>query len=360
MRRLLLVLLLLASLTLVARGVLPCSALQFQPSCYAALYPGPTADTLDIVDIADAQTFPTTGDLLLTTVAVEGDLDLREWISTAVSDRIEQVPREAILGSDSDAEDVARENVVLMESSQTDATIAGLLALDFDVDQMPDGARVAEIAQTTAFPEGDLSVGDVITAIDGSALASAQEAVDLLRERAPGDLVRFSIDRDGAQREVEVTLIASPEDAARPFLGVFLSDHLELPVDVRIDAGSIGGPSAGLMFALGIVDLLQADDLTGGRIVAGTGTIDRMGNIGPVGGIRQKVLGATEPVGDAAAATVFLAPAGANFDEASAAPVTEDVLLVPVATLDEAIAALRDLDGGRDPAGALALGPGGS
>jgi Lon-like protease len=135
---------------------------------------------------------------------------------------------------------------------------------------------------------------------------------------------------------------------------VLLRSFLDLPVDVEIDAGVIGGPSAGLMFALSVMDLLEPEDLTGGKVVAGTGTVDRDGTVGAVGGVRQKVVGATATTADQRPATVFLVPEG-NLEDARSVSVPREVLVVPVATLDDAVRALDDLRAGREPAGALAL-----
>ena len=129
-----------------------------------------------------------------------------------------------------------------------------------------------------------------------------------------------------------------------------------LDQETGIDAGVIGGPSAGLAFSLALVDLLGEDDLTGGEVVAASGTIEPDGTVGPVGGITQKVVGALTREGGPPA-TVFLVPRG-NFEAARAAPATSELLLVPVDRIDDAVAALRDLREGRVPAEAFALGTG--
>lgn len=354
MRRILSLLLLVAALSIVARGAFPCDVVSAQPTCYAALKPGPVEDALALTAVTGTRSYASTGALLLTTVAVESDLDLRDWIEGAISPRIRHVPRETIFPEDKDREEVRQENAALMQGSQLDATMAALRHLGYEFDEEFDGAEVVEIVEPTAVRDGELQVGDLIVAVDGEPTSDNRAVGEAVRRHGPGDVVAFTVIRDGEELQVDLELIADPDDPDSAFVGILLLSHLELPVDVRIDAGIIGGPSAGLMFALSIVDLLGPEDLTGGAVVAGTGTIDTDGNVGAIGGIVQKVLGATSAAEGRAPATVFLVPRG-NLDEARSAPVDADVLLVPVDTLDDAVAALDDLRAGRRPVDAFAL-----
>lgn len=354
MRRLLLALLLVALATVVVRGQVPCDVLDLQPACDVALLPGPTANALEIVEIDGEQTFESAGQLRLTTVAVDNDLDLLEWIEARVSSVSDTVDRDVLYPPGRSEEDVAEQNEVLMANSQIDATVAGLIAAGHEADNLYGGARIVDITDEAAEGVDALSVDDVIVAIDGTEVANADEAVDAVATRSPGDRIVLELADD---REVELVATAHPEDPSRALLGLLLEHVVDLPFEVAIDAGNIGGPSAGLMFALGIVDLLGTEDLTGGATIAGTGTITFDGEVGSIGGIRQKVVGATSPIDeDADPADVFLVPAG-NMAEARRASVSRDVLLVPVATIDEAITALTGLAEGERPAGAVALGP---
>lgn len=354
MRRLLIVLLAVTGLTVVARGPVPCSVWSVQPSCYVALLPGPVEDALQLVEIGDQRSYTSAGQLLLTTIQVESELDVSEWFRYLVSPRAATVPRERIFPEGEEREETEARFAALMDSSQLDATIAGLRAVDLTVDETFDGAEVEGIADPSSVTDGELEVGDIIIGVDGQPISTNAEVIELVDQRAVGDEVVLDVRRDGEIVEVRLELIEEPEEPGVPRLGVLLSSHLDLPVDVTIDAGVIGGPSAGLMFALGIVDALGPEDLTGGTIVAGTGTIDRDGNVGAIGGIPQKLLGATSRSGDERPAEVFLVPEG-NLAEASTAYVTRDLTLVPVATIDDAIAALADLRAGREPAGAVVL-----
>jgi PDZ domain-containing protein len=353
-RRLLLVLLLVASATVLLRGGVSCGAFGLQPACYAALLPGPAEDTLRLVEAGETPVYASAGELLLTTVAVEADLDVVEWLRYLVSSRVAEVPRESIFPPGEDAEDVATRNAALMSNSQLDATLAALAALDYEIDTEFDGARIEAIQEPSAVDADQVREGDVIVAVDGQPVDTNEDVIRSVSRSSPGEEITLRILRDGTERDETLTVVADPDDPEAPRLGLLLSSYLELPVDVHIDAGVIGGPSAGLMFSLAIVDLLQPEDLTGGVVIAGTGTIDRDGTIGAIGGIQQKVLGAVSRGDDARPASVFLVPAG-NLREAAAAPIDRDLTLVPVATLQEALEALADLRAGRSPVGAVAL-----
>lgn len=356
MRRLLLVLVLVGGVLVVARGVLPCATMPLQPTCWVALEPGPAEDALALTRVAGTTTYDSAGELLLTTVAVDSDLDLVEWFRNAFDPSIDQVERERVFPPGADDDEVRRENAVLMEVSQLDATLAALTHLGYDVDAAFDGAEVVALAEVTSVDDGQLEPGDVIVAVDGEPTPDNTTVGEAVRSRAVGDTVELTFRRGDRERTTEVDLIASPDDASVPIIGVLLVSHVELPVDVDIDAGVIGGPSAGLAFSLALVDLLGEDDLTGGEVVAASGTIEPDGTVGPVGGITQKVVGALTREGGPPA-TVFLVPRG-NFEAARAAPATSELLLVPVDRIDDAVAALRDLREGRVPAEAFALGTG--
>jgi Lon-like protease len=237
-----------------------------------------------------------------------------------------------------------------MADSQLTATMAALAAAGYEI--TGEGALVASVADDAVTDE--LRVGDVITAVDSDAVTDNRGVVEAVQRRAPGDRVTFEVRRDGERLTVEVDLGTAPDDATRAYVGVLLTTDLDLPVDVVIDAGVIGGPSAGLMFALSIIDLLEPEDLTGGAVVAGTGTLDLDGHVGAIGGIRQKIVGATARGLDRRPASVFLVPRG-NLEEAQGTPVGRDVLLVPVDSLDDALVALEELRAGREPSEALAL-----
>lgn len=334
-------------------GAMPCAAVGMQPRCQVALLPGPAEDTLGLVTLEGATTYPASGELLLTTIAVRDDLDLGSWWEARRTPGVATVARETVFPPGADTSEVAEQNALLMSDSQATAALAALEQLGFDVDAAARGARIAEVQDDVVSDE--LSDGDVVVAIDGAPIREAVELVEAIAGRSPGDEVRLDVvPSDGAAREVTVTLGSSPDGTDRAYVGVLLTTELDLPVEVDIDAGVIGGPSAGLMFALAVVELLEAEDLTGGTVVAGTGTITVDGRVGPVGGVRQKVVGVTERAGGAAPATVFLVPR-ANLPDAHRAPVASDLTVVPVDDLDGAVQALAQLRAGERPDGAVLL-----
>jgi Lon-like protease len=334
----------------VTNGYVPCDVVSLQPTCDVALRPGPAEDTLQLVSVEGARSYSSTGQLLLTTVAVQDDLSFRAWIDARTSRIVDAVPRERIYPPGSDRDDVAEMNAALMADSQLVATIAALEELGYELEG--EGALVAAVTEDAVTDE--LEPGDVIVAVDGATVRESRDVVDLVQASRPGEVVELLVAGASGERLVRVTLGGSPEDPDLPYIGILLTTELDLPVDVSIDAGVIGGPSAGLMFALSIIDRLGADDLTGGAVIAGTGTVDRDGVIGAVGGVRQKIVGATDADSGGRPATVFLVPRG-NLEDARSATVPRDVLLVPVGTLEEALTALDELREGRRPTEALAL-----
>jgi PDZ domain-containing protein len=353
-RRLLLPLVVLALLAgvAVARGDVPCGLLEAQPACHVALRPGPTEDTLSLVSVEGASVHPTDGELRLTTIAVDEQLGWGEWFRARGDNAVEAVPRERIYPPGSDRTEVAEQNAALMADSQLTATVAALRELGYELEG--DGARVAAVAEDAVTDE--LEPGDIITGLDELEIRESLDVVEAVVERTPGDAVTLTVTRDDEAREVVAELATAPDDPDRPYLGVFLTTELDLPVDVRIDAGVIGGPSAGLMFALSIVELLAPEDLTGGAMVAGTGTLTADGDVGGVGGVRQKVVAASTGTADDEPASVFLVPRD-NLEEARSAPVHDEVLVVPVDTLEDAVEALEELQDGRTPMDAIVAAP---
>lgn len=339
----------------IASGAVPCAVVSTQPRCEVALVPGPVEDTLGLVEIAGATTYPSTGRLLLTTVAVRDGLDLGSWWQARRSPTAETVPRSTVYPEGVDPAETSAQNALLMEDSQLTAALAALTAAGYDVSDAAVGAEVVAVEDDAVTDA--LVVGDTIVAIDDTEVPDAATAVDLVRASSPGDRVVLTVaDGTDDRREVPVTLGANPADPASAYVGVLLRSAVDLPVDVTIDAGVIGGPSAGLMFALGVIDLLGEEDITGGHVVAGTGTITASGQVGAVGGVRQKLAAAADRDGVEDAATVFLIPRG-NLGEARDAAIANELLLVPVDDLGDALAALDELRSGRRPDEAFALAP---
>lgn len=349
------VLLLAGTLVALLQGRVPCEVLAAQPACEVAMQPGPVEDTFELITIGDAtQVFPPeSGGLWLTSVAVQGDLDLGGWLLARTTRNVDLVPRGEIYPPGFDREEVDEINRLSMQDSQLTAAVVALEAVGYELE--PDGAEVVALQDDVA--TGELEVGDVIVGIDGQPVRESSEVVAAVRARGVGEQVTLELRRDGARREVDVQLAAAPDAPERAYVGVLLTTDLDLPVDIEVDAGVIGGPSAGLVFALTLLELLEPEDLLDGRLVAGTGTLSRDGSVGGVGGIRQKLAAAAAPRGGSDPAEVFLVPRE-NLAEARSAVVDEDLLVVPVGDLDEALAALRTLRDGGEPAAAFVLAAG--
>jgi Lon-like protease len=341
---------------ILSRGDIPCEVLASQPACYVALAPGPVEDSLSIVDVDGAETFPAMGELLLTTISVQDSLRLTTWLQSVTSSSTDTVPREQVFPTGVDRDELRDRNLAAMADSQLTATIAGLTEAGYEL--TGDGARIVLVTEDAVTDE--LLEDDVIVAVgpDRQPIEDSGQVVEAVQANAPGDRLELHIERAGQEQTIDVTLGASPEDPDVAFVGVLLMTEIDLPVDIDIDAGSIGGPSAGMIFALTIVELLGEDDLTGGHVVAGTGTIDRDGIVGPVGGVRQKVIGATDRRDGQEPATVFLVPSS-NVDDARGAPVRRDITVVPVDDLTDALNALAVLRDGGEPEGSLLLSAGG-
>lgn len=308
------------------------------PVPYVVLDPGPTVDTLGesdgepVIEIAGVETSTSAGELRLTTVGINPDASLPEVLRGWLDREEAVVPRELIYPPGQTRDEVEERNRELFTRSQTSAEAAALGYLGY-----PSRVMVAAVLEG-APAEGVLAEGDVITSVDGVEVDGVAQLQEAVTARPVGTTLTVGVLRDGEPEQVEITTAPDPQDGETPRIGVAVDVEMEAPFELAIDLDRIGGPSAGLMFALGIIDKLEPEDLTGGHVIAGTGEIDAEGTIGGVGGVPQKLVAARE-IG----ATAFLVPAG-NCDEAvrNAQP---DLALVRVETLAGAVdelAALRN------------------
>ncbi|MGQ0632748.1 MAG: YlbL family protein, partial [Sporichthyaceae bacterium] len=314
------------------------------PVPYVRLTPGPTTDTLGeangkpLIVIEGRKTYPDTGVLDLTTVAISNAghrMTLLEAMSGWLRSGVAIVPRNTIYPDDESAEDIEARNTQEMALSQKHATAAALRALD-----IPVVAHVVVAALTEGTPAfGRLEIGDRILKVDSTPIKAPLDVVTAVRTHKPGQKVRFTIDRAGERVTQTLTTAPNPSDETLPFVGIQPDTDYEFPFSVRISLDDVGGPSAGLMFALGIVERLTEADITGGRHVAGTGSIDDDGTVGKIGGIAMKILGAKR-VG----ATVFMVPAENCREAVEGAP--GGITLVKVDTLSTAVDALKAISSG--------------
>lgn len=308
---------------------------------YVALGPGPTVNTLGTVDTADGpeRVVKVTGavdpnpkgNLNLTTVSLLDGLTLFQALGKWVSPSGELQPRESYYKPGQSEDEVRQENLTQMSSSEDNATLAA-----FNFLKKPTAVGVADVADRSP-SSGVLADGDRITSIGGAPVATMEQIAATLAHHKPGDTVDVDYLRGGAPERATVTLAKRPDDAAKPYLGVTMrSVPADPSLDVTFDVGDIGGPSAGTMMTLAIIDQMTPGDLAHGEFVAGTGTIDPSGQVGEIGGIDHKVRAAKD-----AGATVFLVPAGNCSLAASKAP--DGIELVKINTLSDAVDALNTL-----------------
>ena len=310
---------------------------------FVALGDGPTFDVLGsqdgrtIIEVSGpVPTFPTTGQLRMTTVAVTSQVTLFGAIAMWVSGSHEVVPREQVYPTGQSSQQVDAENTRQFTQSEDDAQNAALRYLGY-----PSAVEVADV--TTPGPSaGVLQRDDRIASIGGRPVTTPQDVVDAVGATAPGAPLAVDITRAGVPSTVRLTVGARPGDAAKGYLGVTASSVVDSPASVRIGLADVGGPSAGLIFATAVVDKLTPGDLTGGRDIAGTGTIDASGQVGPIGGIRFKMDAARED-----GATAFLVPAGNCAEAVRNAP--SGLTLARVADLREGVAAVEAVAAGRTP-----------
>jgi PDZ domain-containing protein len=309
-----------------------------QPLPYVTFQPGVTINVLgdfdgrQIIQVSGHKTYDADGQLRMTTVLVSRPrptrVNLVELMAAWISRDDAVYPYRIQYPTGTTQESNEKEGKAEMVSSQHLAAAAALDELGYDVTE----AHVADVTRGTP-AEGNLEKDDVILSVNGTDVANQVDVVNAVQATPDGDDISLVVRRDGHKRTVTVT----PEvKDGQPFLGIQLSTAvLPLPFDVKFDMDpNIGGPSAGLMFSLGVYDTLTPGSLTGGRVVAGTGTIDEYGAVGPIGGIAQKIAGARN-----ADADLFLVPP-ANCPEALNAR-NGDMELVRADTMHDATSAIE-------------------
>ncbi|MBO0867754.1 MAG: PDZ domain-containing protein [Micromonosporaceae bacterium] len=307
---------------------------------YVELGPGPTWDTLgkdsgkDVIQISGTPTSKSAGQLRMVTVGVTPDISLWEAIRGWLSGDDAVVPREVIYPPDQTQQQVDQANQQDFKNSQSSAETAALRELGYPV-QVVVSKVVAGLPAV-----GHLQAGDVVTSVDGKPVTSSQNLVDQVRAQKPGAILTIGYTRGGVPGTTSITSDKADDGTAR--IGIQLDQRQPHPFKITITLNDVGGPSAGLMFSLGIIDKVKPEDLTGGEHIAGTGTIDDDGHVGPIGGIAQKLRAAKRD-----SATIFLVPSD-NCPEAVANAVP-GLEMVKVGTLDEALSALQTLRSGGTP-----------
>ncbi|MGX7679247.1 YlbL family protein [Jatrophihabitans sp. DSM 45814] len=307
---------------------------------YVVLSPGPTVNTLgqdsgtDIIAIKGHPVSPTTGNLNLTTVSVDTQNTtvigaLKGWLA---HDQV-VVPHDSVYPPGQSQEQTNAQDKQDFIESQDSAIVAAACQLNF-----PKGIGVLAVNPDSA-NVSVLQAGDRFVSFNGVPVTDDAGLKKVLDSLPAGSKVPAVISRAGVDTKVTLTLSAPSGASTTPLLGITLTEGCLPPFQVNLALAGIGGPSAGMMFALGIIDKIGHDDLTHGRFIAGTGTIDPDGNVGPIGGIQLKMLGARQD-----GATVFLAPAGNCADVRGNIPAGLNV--IKVSMLSDAIKSLDTLNAG--------------
>jgi Lon-like protease len=313
------------------------------PVPYVILGPGPTLNTLGessgqpLITISGHPTYKTTGNLNLVTVSYQGgpgsDTNifqaLRAWLDPSEA----VVPETELFPAGQSAQQTQAQDTEEMTSSQQTATAAALTAL-----HIPYQTVVSVVSTVPGYPASTvLKAGDVIEAVDGKPVTDQTSLSSMITAHPTGTMLTLEVLRAGKTLTVPV---ASKASGGTAVIGVEVQEQYKFPFTVSISVGDIGGPSAGMMFALGIIDKLTPDNLTGGKFIAGTGEITASGQVQPIGGIQQKMVGARS-----AGATIFLTPAGNCSDTTGAVPA--GLRLVKVSTLSQAMSDLEAIKAGK-------------
>ena len=317
------------------------------PVPYVVESPGPTFNTLGsdngkpVIAVSGHESFPAKGNLDLTTVYISGGpngpVNLVEAFQAWLDGSKAVYPEELIYPKGITKEESEQESALAMTSSQENAVAAAMRELDIPFGQKLEVAGLS----TGSASQGKLEEGDTFTSINGKAVTSLAVIQGELAATA-GAPAAVVVDRQG--KAVTVSITPNKGENGRWLLGVALQYKFTFPFQVKISLEDVGGPSAGMMFALGIMDTVTPGDLTGGKHIAGTGTISPDGVVGPIGGIAQKMHGAR-----AEGASLFLAPAANCEDVVGHIP--DGLQVVKVETLDDAETAVKRLAAGQDTSG---------
>lgn len=315
------------------------------PTSYVIQQPGPVFNTLGTVEIDDeevpmitvegTETFETGGALDMLTVQAVGNPDQRpNWFEIALAWLTPSktvVPLESVFPVGETTEERDAENAALMVDSQQDAVAAALTELGYDFPAQLTVGRVAEGAPA----EGALKVDDELLSVNGSAVGDLASLRTAIADNGTETPAVFEIVRGGVPMKISITPTAATaaDGTETGIIGIATKMIYDFPIDVTIQLDNVGGPSAGMMFALGIIDMLTEGEINGGSHVAGTGTIDAEGNVGAIGGIRQKLFGAKD-----AGAEYFLAPETNCAEVVGHVP--DGIEVFSVGTLDQAVGAL--------------------
>jgi PDZ domain-containing protein len=300
--------------------------------------PGFTASVEPMVQLPPQYRHSSTGSLILTTVIPQAPILAGEWAYAHLDRSIRLEPQTQIVPSNETAQSVSLEDYQMLQDSETTAVVVGLRLAGYPVAVNNDGVSIVSILPSSP-AASVLQLDDVITGVNNNPVISPADLTEQLESVTPGSTLNLTIERHGQIMDVSVPTMEPLEAGGPARIGISIVQHysgVSLPFPIEIVPQKVtGGPSAGLMFTLGVYDLVTSQDLTGGRKIAGTGTIDLEGNVGPIGGVQQKVVAA-----ERAGAEYFLSPTE-NYPDALA--VATRITVIEVATAQDAINFLRSL-----------------
>lgn len=323
------------------------------PVPFIKLAPGPTFNVIGthedqpVIKITGTQTYPVTGQLDMTTVmesgGPRGGLTFVDAIASWFNSSDAVLPRELIYPDDVSGDEVKTQQAQLFSTAESDATAAALNFL-----HMPVSRKVVITAVYEGSPAWEkLQAKDEVLSIDGKPVTKPEQVRDDVQQAPIGTTLNVKVRRDSAtgatELDIPVATAANPNDATKGYLGVNVGEYYAADFGIDFTLQDIGGPSAGLMFALGLIDKLSPEDIANGQHIAGTGTISPDGTVGPIGGIRQKLAGARK-----AGAELFLMPESHCAEAAGHIP--DGLTVTPVKTIDDAMKALVAWRAGKTPA----------
>jgi len=293
---------------------------------YLAFSAGPVSDAADSVVAEDVDIYPPDGELLMLTV-VSQDVNVFEALIAGIDPTIDLVPKAAFRRAGESDEDYRNRVLQQMDDSNFRSIS---VALDYlGLEMIPTEVVINEFVEGVP-AESVLELGDTIFAVNGVTIARIDDIRQVTEDMSVGDVLTMTVIREQVEVGVNVELTEREDEPGVAMIGVILGELTGPPFPLSIQAGDVGGPSAGMMHTLAIIDTLTEGELTKGHVIAGTGTIKVDGTVGNIGGIRQKVVGA-----EAAGAEYILVPQG-NYDSALTAERTV-IEIVPIATIDDAI-----------------------
>lgn len=306
------------------------------PVPYLKFSPGPmfntigSVDGVELVQISGTTVYPTSGQLDMTTVTERGGpiggLTLPEALWGWLDPDQTVAPVSAYYAPDTTADQANQENAADFSSSQSSAIAASLGYLKIAVTTQ---VLISSVLSTGP-ANGNLQAGDIAVAVNGKKVSTPTEFAAAVRAGKPGSVGKFDILRDSKPQKVKITLGANPQDPKAGYIGVSASTDFRGPFPIKFGLDNVGGPSAGLMFTLAIIDKLTPENLADGKFVAGTGTISPDGKVGPIGGIAQKMFAARDQ-----GSQLFLAPVGNCKDVLQSAP--PELNVAKVATVSDAM-----------------------